>query len=163
MSFWSFWKRTTNKENALRKIITLRGKKNIEKAIEKEAHLIFRKVEPFSTISGKFCIVRNKTTGIKFRIYDFRDNRRWSDKYEIITDWTYIYDDYNFPEEAAYVIPKDIKVGEIVFVDDLIENFHGYMHNQGDSRRLKGCKAIWNNNDLQILYNPKVDCIQVVG
>jgi hypothetical protein len=150
-------------ENGLRKITTLRGKKNIEKATNKGLHLLIKKVEPFSTVKGKFCIVRNKKTGRETKIYDLRDSRGYSDDFEKVKDWTYQYHIYNFPEEAAYVVPSDIKEDEIVFIDDLIENFLSYTHNQGGSKRLKGCRAIWKNNDLQILYNPDIDCIRAVG
>ena len=64
---------------------------------------------------------------------------------------------------AAYVIPEVIKNGEIVLVEDLIENFLSYHHNQGGSKRLKSCNAIWKNNDFEIQYNPDVECIKVVG
>jgi hypothetical protein len=97
------------------------------------------------------------------KIYDFRDYRASSDEYEIVQNWTYQYRHYNFPPDAAYLIPGDIKEGEIVFVADLIENFPGYQFNQGGSKRLKSCRAIWSKNDLTILYNPNVDCIRVVG
>jgi hypothetical protein len=161
--FWRFWNRKPRKEDVLRKIVTLRGRRKIDKASEEGAHLLFREVEPFTTVKGKFCVVRNKKTGLKTKIHDFRDNRADSSNYEIVTDWTYVYQEYHFPNEAAYVIPKDIKVGEIVFIEDLIENLTGYMHNQGGTKRLKGCKAIWNNNDLQLLHDPNVDCIRAVG
>ncbi len=163
MSLWGNWKSNTDFGKTHRKIITLRGNKKIEEAIKINAHLIFRKVEPFSTVSGKFCIVKNKMTGVKFKIHDFRDSKGYSDDYEIVQDWTYQYRDYNFPEEAAYLIPDDIEEGEIVFVDDLIENLLSYTHNQGGSGRLEGSKAVWKNNDLQILYNPDRDCLRAIG
>ena len=163
MAFWNFWKRKTAGDEKLRRIKTLRGQKSIEIAIKKGNCLIQRKAEPFSVVTGKYCIVKNKTTGMEFKIYDFRDEKGYSDKFETIKDWTYQYHDYNFPKEAAYVIPNDIKDGEIVIVEDLIENFIGYQHNQGNDSRLKSCKAIWKSGDLQIMYNPEIDCVRAVG
>jgi hypothetical protein len=114
-------------------------------------------------VIGKYSIVKNKKTGKEFKITDFRDDKGYSDQFEVIKDWTYQYHDYNFPKEAAYVIPNDIKDGEIVIVDDLIENLIGYQHNQGNDTRLKSCKAIWKSGDLQIQYNPEIDCVRAVG
>ncbi len=82
----------------------------------------------------------------------------YSDDYEIGKELDIINIIINdFPQVAAYIIPNDIKEGEIVMIDDLIENFLGFHYNQGGSERLKSCKAIWKNNDLQIQYNPDVD------
>ena len=123
MAFWNFWKSITKREESLRKIKTIRGQKGIDKAIANGTKLIIRKVEPFSAVKGKYCIVRNKKSGKESKIFDFRDHRGYSDDYEIVKDWTYQYHNYDFPQDAAYIIPIDIKEGEIVMVDDLIENF----------------------------------------
>ena len=163
MAFWNFWKSINKRRENLRKIKTIRGQKSIDNAIANGTKLIIRKVEPFSAVKGKYCIVRNKKSGKESKIFDFRDDRGYSDDYEIVKDWTYQYHNYDFPQEAAYIIPDDIREGEIVMVDDLIENFLSYHYNQGGSERLKSCKAIWNNNDLKIQYNPDADCIRVVG
>ena len=163
MSIWNILGSNHNNDKKLRIIKTLRGQKNIDIAFANGYYLILRKVEPFAAVKGKYCILKDKMTGEEFRINDLRDDRVYSFDYEIIKDWTYQYHNYNFPEEAAYIIPNDIIDGEIVIVDDLIENFLGYHYNQGGSDRLKSCKAIWKNNDLQILYNPEFDCTRVVG
>lgn len=162
MAFWKFWKKN-NRDEKVRKIKTLRGQKKIDNAIAKGTKLIIKNVEPFSTVKGKYCLVQNKKTGKKYRIHDFRDTRSFSKDYEVIQDWTYEYHNYDFPKVAAYVIPNDIKDGEIVRVMDVIENFLSYKSNQGRTERLKSCKAIWKNNDLEIQYNPDVDCIRAVG
>jgi hypothetical protein len=64
---------------------------------------------------------------------------------------------------AAYVIPEGLKNGVIMLVEVLIENFLSYQHNQGGSKSLKSCRAIWKNNDFEIQYNPDAECIKVVG
>lgn len=163
MAFWNFWKMKIKGDKKLRKIKTLRGQKSIDIAITNRTNLIIRKVEPFSTIKGKYSIVKNKLTGKESKIYDFRDQRGYSEHFEIVKDWTYEYNNYVFPKEAAHVIPQDIKDGEFVIVDDLIENFLGYQNNQGGSERLKSCRGLWKNNALQIQYNPDIDCIKVIG
>ena len=163
MAFWNFWKSKNREISNLKIIKTIRDQKNIDKAIAQGINLIIKNVEPFSTVEGKYCIVKNKKSGKKFKIYDFRDERGYSEDYEVVQDWTYEYKKHEFPNVAAYVIPEGIKNGEIVLVEDLIENFLSYQYNQGGSKRLKSCKAIWKNNDFEIQYNPDVDCIKVVG
>jgi hypothetical protein len=147
----------------LRELKTLRGKKSIDEAIINGCKLIQRKVEPYRAVRGKYCIVKDKKLGTEEKIFDFRDGRYFSEEYEIVKDWTYIYYHYDFPPEAAYVIPNDIMEGEIVLIIDLIENLPGFDYNQGGSDRLKKCKAVWENNDLIIQYNPKVDCKTIIG
>ena len=166
MAFWNFWKSKKieiEEISDFRIIETIRGIDAIENAKKENKHLLYRKVEPFSVCTGKYCKLRNNLTRIPFKVYDFRDSRTWSDKYSIITDWTYSYYNYDFPNEAAYIIPNDIKEDEIVFVKDLIENYIGYSHNQGTESRLSGYEAKWKNNDLKILYNPEINCERVVG
>ena len=166
MAFWIFWKKKKIEiveKSDIRIIETARGIDAIQNAIKENKHLLYRKVEPFRVCTGKYCKLRNKLTGISFKIYDFRDSRGWSDKYSIIKDWTYLYYNYDFPDKAAYIIPSDIKEGEIVFVKDLIENYIGYSHNQGTDNRLSGYQAIWKNNDLEILFNPEINTERAVG
>ena len=166
MAFWNFWKKKKIEiveKSDIRIIETVRGIDAIENAKKENKHLLYRKVEPFSVCTGKYCKLRNNLTRIPFKVYDFRDSRTWSDKYSIITDWTYSYYNYDFPEEAAYVIPNDIQEDEIVFVKDLIENYIGYFYNQGVQRRLIGFEAKWKNNDLEILYVYEKHCYRVVG
>lgn len=163
MAFWDFWRNKNKGDEKIRKIKTIRGQKGIDHAIANGTKLIIRNVKPFSAVKGKYCIVKNKKSGKEFKIYDFRDEKGYSDDYEIIKDWTYEYNNYDFPKEAAYIIPNDIKEGEIVMVDDLIENFLCHHYNQGGSERLKSCKAVWKNNDLQIQYNPDIYHMRAVG
>lgn len=163
MAFWKFLNTGKNLGNNLRKIKTIRGQKSIDKARLKGFNLLHKKVEPFTVTTGKYCLLKNKLFGTKHKIVDFRDSKYYSDKYEIIKDWTYLYHEYKFPPKAAYLIPDDIQEGETVEIEDLIENFLEYTYNQGGSGRLKSARAVWEDNDLKILFNPAKDVIHVVG
>jgi hypothetical protein len=184
MSFWQFWKwnrkvknrsesienvsENSNIEylkvtNGITTITTVRGDEKIEKAKRNGEQLIFRNVEPYVELTGKYCLVKNKNSGEVKRLVDFREREYTSNEYEIVTDWTYQYYEYNFPDKAAYIIPRDIKEFEIVFVNDLIENFDEYIGGQGGNKRLKGCKAMWKHNNLEILYDFEKDCRIYVG
>jgi hypothetical protein len=150
-------------EDNLRVIQTIRGKEAIEKALKANIHLIYRTVVPHRDHLGKTCIVKNLKTGINESIHDFRDFRYRSKEYVVVKDWTYEHYDYNLPEFAAYIIPKDINDNEIVFVEDLIENFLSFRGGQGENKRLVGCKAIWRKNNLEILYDRNRDCREIIG
>jgi hypothetical protein len=153
----------TNDKNKLRIIETVRGNEEIENAKLNGKHLIFRDVVPYRKLTGKYCLVKNKKTGDIKRLFDYRDSEYYSKEYEIITDWTYEYYENNFPDKAAYIIPSDIKEFEIVYVKDLIENFDEYIGGQGGSNRLTGWNAIWQHNNLEILYNRERDCKIYLG
>ena len=49
-------------------------------------------------------------------------------------------------------MPKDIHVGEKVYLEDLIEDIIGSSWNQGDTYRLDGSEAIWNGSDFEIQF-----------
>ena len=162
MELFNFW-RKKSQNGEMRIIKTIRGKKEIQKSKKQNIKLIIRNVEPFQTVSGKYCIVKNKITGKTHKLRDYRDSRGWDDDHDKITDWTYEYKNHVYPNEAAYVIPDDIQEAEIVFIKDLIENLIGFTHNQGKSSRLNSCKAQWVNDDLKILYDPEINVIRAVG
>ena len=83
--------------------------------------------------------------------------------FERVIDWTYYYP-YTFNSPfAAYLIPKDIKTGERVFIEDLIEDYIGASWNQGNTYRLDSCEAIWNGTDLEIQYDPKANNSIFIG
>jgi hypothetical protein len=68
-------------------------------------------------------------------------------------DWTYYYP-YHFESPfAAYLIPKDLRIDETVFLEDLIEDVIGGSWNQGDKRRLSSCKAVWDGKEFILQYD----------
>lgn len=54
---------------------------------------------------------------------------------------------------AAYLIPKDLEIGEHVFLDDIIEDYIGSEWNQGDKYRLDFGDAIWTGEKFEIIEN----------
>lgn len=153
----------------LRVIKTARDESSINDAIKAGFKALIKKVEPSPLIKTKFSVVQNKKTGT-IRVYgDYRGNYLLENihedekDFETVIDWTEYYP-YSFKSPfAAYLIPKDIQVGERVFVEDLIEDFVGKAWNQGDRFRLNSCEAIWNGTDLEIQYDPKRDVRVVIG
>ena len=160
----AFWDRNKNVQE-LRVIKTARDKDSINKATKKGLSPIIKKVEPSDKIRSKYSVIQNKKTGEIEIIGDYR-GRLFSDdngEFEKVIDWTFYYP-YSFVSPfAAYLIPKDIVVGERVFIEDLIEDYIGASWNQGDTYRLESCEAIWNGSVLEIQYDPKTNRSDFIG
>jgi hypothetical protein len=156
--------RVTNRKK-LRVIRTARSLFKINFAIKFGYYPLVKAVEPSDNIKSKFAILQHKKTGNIQVISDYRSEMTNSDseEYEIVINWTYYYP-YHFKLPfAAYLIPKNIKVGELVFVKDLIEDYIGFEWNQGNSLRLQSAEAIWDGTDLIIQYDRNQSVRRVVG
>lgn len=159
-----FWERNNHNPN-IRTIKTARDLNAMNKAVRAGYKVVVRKVKPSSSIKSKYAVIQNKKTGLIEVISDYRRGLPDKENQEYVTliGWTYYYPYYFKYPFAAYLIPQDIKEGETVYVEDLIEDFVGARWNQGDSYRLKGCEAVWNGNDLEIRYDPKTNMQDFIG
>lgn len=147
----------------LRVIKTARSEKAINKAARNGFFPLIKKVDPSNEIRSKYAVIQNKKTGEIVVIGDYRSNITNEKVEEFVIDFTYYYP-YNFKSPfAAYLIPVDLKVGEHVYLEDLIEDYIGESWNQGDTYRLEGCEAIWNGKDFDIQYDPEINRIEFVG
>jgi hypothetical protein len=156
-----FWNRSKNPQS-LRVIKTARDEESINQGVKKGFKPLIKKVEPSKEIQSKFSVAQNRKTGEITVIGDYRSGLR-DDEYEMVIGWTYYYP-YNFKSPfAAYLIPKDIAIGERVFIEDLIEDYVGASWNQGDRYRLESCEAIWNGLGLEIQYDPKINRSDFIG
>jgi hypothetical protein len=82
---------------------------------------------------------------------------------ETVIGWTYYYP-YQFESPfAAYLVPPDIKVGEKVMLEDLIEDVVSHTWNQGDTFRLKSCAAVWGGQDFVIVDEPIGNRVAIIG
>jgi hypothetical protein len=151
--------------NELRVIETARDAESINNAAKSGLKPLIKKVEPSDKIRSKYSVVQNKITGEITIVMDYRYGFRFDDNVEFVTvvDWTFYYP-HNFKSPfAAYLIPKDIVIGERVYVKDLIEDYIGASWNQGDTYRLESCEAIWNGTDLEIQYDPRANRSDLIG
>ena len=125
-------------QNDLIVIKTARNKESINEAALNGYRLIIKKVEPSSQIRSKYSVVQHIKTGEIVVLGDFRVRLDYDDdpNFKTVIDWTFYYP-YNFESPfAAYLIPADLKKGERVFVEDLIEDIVAGIWNQGDAYRL---------------------------
>ena len=151
----SFPQNSDLQNQALRQIKTARTLEEINDAAKKGFWPLVRKVEPSKEIRTKFKLIQHKQTGELKLLGDFREDFNLKEaEYQTVMDWTFYYP-HCFPAPfAAYLIPDDIHVGETVFIQDLIEDHVESKWNQGDSFRMKSCRAVWNGRDLILQLPP---------
>jgi len=154
--------RLKEKPNNLRAIKTARDKDSINQAAKTGYFPLVKVLDPSELIRSKFAILQNIKTGEILAPNDFRCGSGGKG-YTKVIDFTPYYP-YSFPSPyAAYLIPKDITVGEHVFLEDLIEDLVASTSNQGDKYRLCCCEAIWNGETFDIQYDPKTDTRHFIG
>lgn len=145
----------------LRVIKTARSESAINTAADEGYMPLVKVVKASDEIKSKFAVLQNKTTGKIEVSGDYRFAHK--EGYEMVVDFTWYYP-HNFESPfAAYLIPKDIMVGEKVFIEDLIEDLVGMCWNQGNVFRLEGANAIWNGKDFDVEYTKKEDLVCVIG
>lgn len=162
MSIWNLFRKKNKTVNGLRVITTLRGKRQINFALKKGEQIIYRNVEPFCEKRGKYRILINKRTALITIITDIRNAKDRNPNYYPLTSWRQLKRNRSWAKKAAYLIPKDIREGEVVYISDLIENYNSSIGPQGNYR-LNSCEAIWQDNDLTICFDPKKDTMRVFG
>jgi len=59
---------------------------------------------------------------------------------------------------AAYMIPKDIRIGEVVLLEDIIEDFIGAL--TPTPKRLPSALAIWDGARMVVLYSRQNDVVE---
>lgn len=147
-----------------RVIKTARSLEAMNEAAKKGFRPLVKKVEPSEEIKSKYTIFQHKETGEVEYVVDARAVWRFQKnrKYVKVIDRTFFYP-YNFESPiAAYLVPKDLKKGDFVYLEDLIEDLVDFEWNQGVSRRLTGCEAIWDGEDFKVLYTSK-KAVRIMG
>jgi len=178
MAFWNRNKKSQElrkiKTSELRVIKTARNEESINEAAKNGYFPLIKKIKPSKKIRSKYSVIQNKKTGeisvsgdyrtASFGSINFNDDiEEYKTDEIVVIDWTYYYP-YNFESPfAAYLIPNEIKIGEFVFIEDLIEDYIGARWNQGDTYRLESCVAIWNGRELKIQYDSKANSSVFVG
>ena len=66
----------------------------------------------------KYKKLQHRKTGEIITIGDFREGHGW--EWKTLVDWTYRNPSKFFSPFAAYIVPKDLKSGERVIINDVI-------------------------------------------
>lgn len=150
-------KSSPNNPKEYRVIKTARSLKAINKAVKKGFNPILKRVEPSKEIQSKYTLFQSTETNKIELVVDARAVHRLekNPNYIKVIDTTFYYP-YNFKSPfAAYLVPPDLKEGEVVYLEDLIEDLIGFKWNQRVTHRLSSCEARWNGKDFDILYDAK--------
>jgi hypothetical protein len=135
-------------EKSLRVIQTARTEEAINEAARAGYFPLVKKVSPSPQIRSKFAVYQDLESGEISVVGDYRAGGGGQE----VIGFTFYYP-HNFPSPfAAYLIPPDLQVGEVVILEDLIEDLVGMRWNQGDVYRLQSCEAEWNGKDFILHY-----------
>lgn len=140
--------------DGLRVIRTIRGETAINAAKEMGLKLIELRAEVSDEFKIKYKKVKDKLTGKIITLGDFREDHYFrKSRYKTLVDWTSRNPSKFFSPYAAYIVPKDLKSGERVLINDVITNHVSGRWNQGDVYRLSKSEAIWTGRYFDIDFN----------
>ena len=109
--------------NGLRVIRTIRGETAINAAKDMGLKLIELRAEVSDEFKIKYKKVKDKLTGKIVTLGDFREDHYFrKSRYKTLVDWTSRNPSKFFSPFAAYIVPKDLKSGERVLINDVITN-----------------------------------------
>jgi hypothetical protein len=137
--------------DGLRVIRTIRGETAINAAKEMGLKLIELRAEVSDEFKVKYKKIKNRTTGHIVTLGDFREDTSYLNMgYKTLVNWTSRNPSKFFSPFAAYIVPKDLKSGERVLINDVITNHVSGRWNQGDVYRLSKSEAIWTGRYFNI-------------
>lgn len=137
--------------DGLRLIRTIRGETAISAAKEMGLKLIELRAEVSDEFKIKYKKVKDKLTGKIITLGDFREDHYFrKSRYKTLVNWTSRNPSKFFSPFAAYIVPKDLKSGERVLINDVITNHVSGRWNQGDVYRLSKSEAIWTGRYFNI-------------
>jgi len=136
--------------DGLRVIRTIRGETAIKAAKEMGLKLLELRAEVSDEFKVKYKKIKRRITGEIITIGDYRADNRDSWEYKTLVNWTSENPSKFFSPYAAYIIPKDLKSGERVLINDIITNHVSGRWNQGDVYRLSKSEATWNGGRFVI-------------
>ena len=137
--------------DGLRVIRTIRGETAITAAKEMGLTLNELRAEVSDEFKIKYKKVKDKLTGKIITLGDFREDHYYrKSRYKTLVNWTSRNPSKFFSPFAAYIVPKDLKPGKRVLINDVITNHVSGRWNQGDVYRLSKSEAIWTGRYFDI-------------
>lgn len=130
---------------------TARGRDAINAGAMAGFRPLVKRVQPSEKITSKLAVYQNRRSGEVWFSGDFRDGPPGPnpDEWDLVIPMFWYYP-YAFEEPvAAYLLPADLKPGQAVVLEDLIEDLQGVAWNQGDCSRLEATIAVWNGEDFE--------------
>ena len=141
-----------HQEGRMRVIKTARTETEINTAIRLGFKALIKEVIASDEIRVMYALERDIETGEVKVLHDAWEIYAHHDEAERIIDEVYYYP-YQFPSPfAAYLVPHDIEVGEMVILEDLIEDIVGDRHKM-HTYRLSSAEAMWSGETFVINHD----------
>ena len=153
-----------NNTEDLINISTARNVDEINKAVEQGYNIVLKMTDEIKDwiFSSGYSYSLIKTEAGKYVEYTDPRTKRWlGEKFETIISHKKYNDTSSEIHYAAYIVPKDLKKGDRVFLEDIIEDFPYHIHH--GSSRLKSWTAIFNGEDFDIDYTIFKDSKMYIG
>lgn len=150
-----------NNPNNLRVIKTARTLDTINSAAKDGLIPLIKPVDPSPDIHSMVIVYQNRKTGE----IELSGDQRWGpgDEYDCVLHRKTYYP-YSFPEPfAAYLLFPDLKDGERVWLEDIIEDIVAVWGNQDHNPRLESCEATFSDSDFTIHFDSKKDAPRLIG
>lgn len=145
-------KRILEYKKSKRVIKTARTETEINDSIALGFTPLIKEVIPSNEIGVMYSLERNIKTGEVSVLQDSWEIYTHREDTERVIDKVYYYP-YQFPSPfAAYLVPQDIVVGEMVILEDLIEDIVGARHKM-HTYRLASAEAMWNGERFVISHD----------
>ena len=149
-----------NNPKNLRVVKTARTADAINAAAKKGLRPLMKAVEPSSDLQSMVAVYQHQETGEIEIYYGGYRSPAPREGYECVLPYRTYYP-YSFPEAfAAYLLPPDLKEGEHVWLEDIIEDIVAAW---GQSYRLEAWEATWTDGSLKVQFDPDKDAPRIVG
>ena len=153
--------RYLDKNPKLRVIQTARTEEDINEAARAGFFPLVKAISSKSEVRAIFAVYQNPQSG-EITVAKNLRVRGLNPEDQVIGFTTYY--PHHFPNPfAAYLVPADLAVGEVVILEDLIEDLVGGRTNQGVVYRLEWSEATWDGQDFIIEIPVDSGLYDIVG
>jgi hypothetical protein len=143
----------------LRRITTARSIRAMNAAVRMGFFPLVKPVIPDPEITNCARVHQDPDTGF----VELQGDLRRKPRSKAVTDFIPYYPYRFIHPYAAYLLPRDLMIGEIVWLEDIIQDIVAWRGPQFFVGRLGACAAVWNGVDFDVQFNPKTNIHRVVG
>ncbi|MGC4044567.1 MAG: hypothetical protein QM758_12300 [Armatimonas sp.] len=139
------------RHQGLRIIRTARTGTEMIEATEKGFYPLLVKIEPNPKLRRNISVYQNKRTGQVTIFSGIQARDPYVEEEVCILPETWYHPTSSPLPIAAYLLPMNLKIGEKVWLEDVIEDFI-YGEWQGNILRLYSSEAIWDGKQFEVKY-----------
>ncbi len=134
-------------------IKTARSLRSINKAAKNGLWPLVKKLEPSKNLMREYFVMQDRDTGAVRVHYHVFESTFFGNTEKII-DFSTFYP-YSFSSPfGAYLIPKELKKGTRVWLEDVIEDFVAGYDDDNNPYRVESALAEWAGDDFSIQFIP---------